>query len=236
MKREFLIERQGKSFVLFAGLLDAAHEKGLKSIRTQLLQAPGPGNGDTTIVSAEVEMEDGRVFAGIGDATPQNVGRNIVPHAIRMAETRAKARALRDALNIGGAALEELGGEDEDEPARPRQQPLRPQQPPPQQRRDVMPEPPAVDPPGQADEERHVPTPPNVDALAVSGANPLPPDETLAQLWTTAGDAVEYLRGLGVTDVGLPARTATAAELDAFINDARARARAIKARQPAGRR
>jgi hypothetical protein len=109
VKREFLIERQGRSFVLYAGLLDQAHEQGLRSIRTQLLQSPSPENGETTICQAVVEMGDGRVFSGIGDATPQNVGRNIVPHAIRMAETRAKARALRDAINVGAVALEELG-------------------------------------------------------------------------------------------------------------------------------
>src|SRR5438105_1136962 len=113
-----MIERQGRSFVLYAGLLAEAHDKGLKAIRTRLLQSPAPDNGDTTICAAEVELEDGRVFTGIGDATPQNVGRNIVPHAIRMAETRAKARALRDAINVGAVAVEELG-EVEDAPSAP---------------------------------------------------------------------------------------------------------------------
>jgi hypothetical protein len=108
-----MIERQGRSFVLYAGLLDAAHAKGLKSIRTRLVQSPAPENGDTTICLAEVELEDGRLFSGLGDATPQNVGRAIVPHAIRMAETRAKARALRDAINVGAVAVEELGDLDE---------------------------------------------------------------------------------------------------------------------------
>lgn len=49
-----------------------------------------------------METERGR-FTGIGDASPQNVSRGILPHAIRMAETRAKARAMRDATNVDGA-------------------------------------------------------------------------------------------------------------------------------------
>lgn len=109
----FVMDRQGKDFVTFSGLLDAAHRAGLSSIVTTLLQAPNEANGNTTIVHATVTMKDGDIFTGIGDANVGNVGKQIAPHAIRMAETRAKARALRDALNIGGAALEELGGEDD---------------------------------------------------------------------------------------------------------------------------
>jgi len=116
MRDEFMITRQGKQYVLFAGLLDAAHAQGLKGIDTELLQVPSPDNGSVAVVKATVEMEDGRTFSGIGDASPENVGRNIAPHVIRMAETRAKARALRDAVNVGATALEELGGEAGDEP------------------------------------------------------------------------------------------------------------------------
>lgn len=113
MREEFLITRQGKQFVLFAGLLDQAHSEGLKSIDTELLQVPDPDNGQVAIVKATCEMEDGRRFSGIGDASPDNVGRNIAPHVIRMAETRAKARALRDAVNVGATALEELSDGDD---------------------------------------------------------------------------------------------------------------------------
>ena len=117
MRDEFLITRQGKQYVLFAGLLDEAHGRGLRGIDTDIVQVPTEENGRVAVVKATVEMEDGRTFSGIGDASPDNVGRNIVPHIIRMAETRAKARALRDAVNVGAVALEELSDGDDAPPA-----------------------------------------------------------------------------------------------------------------------
>ena len=116
MKKEFIVERNGKSFVLYAGLLDQAHERGLKSVTTTLVQIPSDLNGQMAIVHATVETTQG-TFTGLGDAAPDNVSRMMVPHLIRMAETRAKARALRDAVNVGVTALEELG--DLDEPSSP---------------------------------------------------------------------------------------------------------------------
>ena len=117
MRDEFMITRQGKQYVLFAGLLDEAHSRGLRGIDTELVQVPDEANGNVAIVKATAEMEDGSHFSGIGDASPENVGRNIVPHIIRMAETRAKARALRDAVNVGATALEELSDGDDAPPA-----------------------------------------------------------------------------------------------------------------------
>jgi hypothetical protein len=116
LRDEFLITRQGKQYILFQGLLDEAHTRGLRGIDTELLQVPDPDNGQVAIVKAVCEMEDGRKFSGIGDASPENVGRNIAPHVIRMAETRAKARALRDAVNVGATALEELSEGDDAPP------------------------------------------------------------------------------------------------------------------------
>src|ERR671917_1658592 len=117
-----MITRQGKQYVLYQGLLDEAHARGLRGIDTELVQVPTTENGNVALVKAVVEMEaaDGsegsRTFSGIGDASPENVGRNIVPHIIRMAETRAKARALRDAVNVGATALEELSDGDDAPP------------------------------------------------------------------------------------------------------------------------
>lgn len=115
MRKEFMVERQGRAFCLYAGLLDLAHQQGLKSIHTELVQIPSEANNRVAICTATVVLEkDGveRTFNGIGDAAPNNVAPAMQSCLIRMAETRSKARALRDAVNIGVAAFEELGDED----------------------------------------------------------------------------------------------------------------------------
>ncbi len=93
--------------ISFKGLLSIAHDEGLRSVRTRLVQIPSEENGKTAIAFSIVQTHRG-VFTGIGDANPSNVNRRIVPHLVRMAETRATARALRLAVNIGEVALEEL--------------------------------------------------------------------------------------------------------------------------------
>jgi hypothetical protein len=99
-----------KEVVTYQGLLSKAHEDGLVRVRTKLLQVPDDANGRTAITKAVIETAKGR-FEAIGDASPENVNSFITPHLIRMAETRAKARALRDAVNIGVVSFEELDGD-----------------------------------------------------------------------------------------------------------------------------
>jgi len=99
-----------KEVVTYPGLLSKAHEEGLQRIATKLLQVPSDENGRTAIAKALIETTKGR-FEAIGDASPENVSTFIAPHLIRMAETRAKARALRDAVNIGIVSFEELDGD-----------------------------------------------------------------------------------------------------------------------------
>ena len=101
------ITLNGREYILFAGLLDEAHRQGLNAVKTCLLHVPTKEQ-PLAVVSAEVTTSKG-TFHGLGDASPDNVNEWIAPHLIRMAETRAVARAFRFATNVSMTADEELG-------------------------------------------------------------------------------------------------------------------------------
>ncbi len=111
LNEKFIINLQGKSYVTYEGLLDLAHQKKLRSIEVELIQIPSPDNNMIAICKATATTED-QVYTDLGDASPQSVNSTIVPHIIRMASTRAKARVLRDLTNIGMTSYEEISLDD----------------------------------------------------------------------------------------------------------------------------
>ena len=102
-----------RDVVRYAALLNRAHDEGLKSIKTKLVQVPAETNNLVAVATAEVETEKG-IFSGTADASPANTTSRMERYLIALAETRAKARALRDAVNIGVVSLEEIVGENGD--------------------------------------------------------------------------------------------------------------------------
>ena len=109
-RRGFIVTLQRKDFILYTGLIVLAHERGLVSIETEPVQLDF--ENARFIFKAVVTGKDGQRFTGYGDATRHNVSKMILPHAIRMAETRTKARALRDfaaGTGLSLTAFEELG-------------------------------------------------------------------------------------------------------------------------------
>jgi hypothetical protein len=119
LSREHIMEQHGRRYVLFSGLLALAHEEGLTRVTTTLVQIPNESNGNVAICHATVETTKGS-FDGIGDASPTNVGRAIVPHLIRMSETRAVARAFRVAVNVGEALADDPSDDASEPSAAPR--------------------------------------------------------------------------------------------------------------------
>lgn len=146
--KKFLIERQGKQVVLYQGLLDLAHEMGLVSLRSEVLQFPNMDNGGTCYAMATAIFKrngEEMIFQDFADANAGNVTpamKNCIP---RMAATRAKARCLRDGTNCGVTAFEELGDDHQEEQ---NQQFRRGQSPSPQRDEYTGQRPPNVDPDG----------------------------------------------------------------------------------------
>lgn len=118
---KFIVDLKGKQFVTYEGLLDLAHQEGLTSIETNLIQIPSKDNDFMAIVQAKATTKD-KQFMGLGDCDNKSANSMIAPHKIRMAETRAKARALRDLTNVGMTAIEELGDDVEVTPNTPKLQ------------------------------------------------------------------------------------------------------------------
>ena len=113
LDERFIMNLKGKDFVLYSGLLDLAHQKGIRSITVEAVQFPTKDNGMEAICKATTEAANGEVFTDWGDANPKNVNSTVANHILRMASTRAKARTFRDFSNIGMTCLEELGDTDD---------------------------------------------------------------------------------------------------------------------------
>jgi hypothetical protein len=94
----------GKEFIEYQGLLAMAHEQGLTELGSGFMTV----SETLAIAFAWATFKDGRKFWDAGDATPNNVHAQVKAHFPRVALTRAKARVLRDALNIGMVSVEEL--------------------------------------------------------------------------------------------------------------------------------
>jgi predicted nucleic acid-binding Zn finger protein len=109
LDERFITTIEGKDFVYYAGLLDLAHQKSLLKMEVEAIQYPNESNQFTAICSATAHTSYGGIFSDIGDASPNNCNFKVAKHLLRMASTRAKARALRDLTNIGMTCLEELG-------------------------------------------------------------------------------------------------------------------------------
>jgi hypothetical protein len=81
-----------------------AHNRGLVNLSAHFISV----TPDLALAEATAEFADGKIFMECADATPGNVGPTVRAHYPRIALTRAKARCLRDALNISVCSVEEM--------------------------------------------------------------------------------------------------------------------------------
>lgn len=103
-----------EDMISFEDLLNIAHEKGIQSIKSEVIMIEIEKK--CAVFKCTVTDPKGKIFEAHGDATMDNVpNKNIAPHFIRLAETRALARALRFYTNNGMVADVELTDKDKKE-------------------------------------------------------------------------------------------------------------------------
>ena len=78
---EYLITIKGKQFVLYAGLRWLAGQHGLVARDVEPISV----TAELAVFQAIATFDTGRRWSEIGDASPDNVGKSIAPHFIRMA-------------------------------------------------------------------------------------------------------------------------------------------------------
>lgn len=123
---EFVVRiggKNGKDAVLYAGLIALAHEdERFGGIRAYVTQYPNSNNGGMCFARSEIHDKNGNIIGmEEADATKTNCGKMTAASFPRMACTRAKARALRDFLNIGMVCAEEVPSGFEPDKASPKQ-------------------------------------------------------------------------------------------------------------------
>jgi len=112
--KRYVTNIQGKQHVGYAGLMWAARRRfvphGFTLSERWVFNDQGLSlaEAELRIISAQSAADE--IWIGSGDASPGNVSDRVKPHFRRMALTRAKSRALRDALGIEDAAAEEVMG------------------------------------------------------------------------------------------------------------------------------
>jgi len=97
-------------YVTHAGLLRLAHRNHCSGIRTSLERHCSDPSSSRWVFKAIVYNSAlSKGFVGYGDADPSNVSSLVHGAEMRVAETRAVNRALRNAYGIGLCSVEELG-------------------------------------------------------------------------------------------------------------------------------
>jgi hypothetical protein len=104
---KYVINVKGKEYLSYKGLLAYAHKNGL--LNMWIMESTINADKKTAIIQVKVQIADGLdqvlEFEGLGSSGFD--GQDYQGRFVEVAHTRAKARALRDALNINMETLEE---------------------------------------------------------------------------------------------------------------------------------
>lgn len=115
LTEEELKTKDGKEFVYLRGLERLARARGVTSKAVKVHTSPTVDN-PIAVVSVEYTFKDGATWSSVADCTVKSAKEGFGKYLTAMAESRAKARALRDAFGISLCSVEEIGTPSAQEP------------------------------------------------------------------------------------------------------------------------
>lgn len=118
-RNKFIINigKGGAEAIKVDGLIALAHEKGIKSMKTKIIQFPSQENqftciASTTVIGYDYNPATGKVeeveYEDFADANPNNCTAMTKNSYIRMASTRSVGRTLRKYTNIDMVCSDEI--------------------------------------------------------------------------------------------------------------------------------
>jgi hypothetical protein len=116
LRPEEILKKDGREYVFLRGLERLAKERGISEATSRILATPSP-ESPCAVVTYGFRFYDGGYYEGSADATINNCDKGFRLYLTAMAESRAKARALRTAFGISLCSVEEIAAEpvEEDE-------------------------------------------------------------------------------------------------------------------------
>lgn len=98
---------KGKDFVYLRGLEKLARARGVREKQVKVHCTPTADNM-IAVVSVSYVFSDGARWESVADCTAKSAKEGFAKYLTAMAESRAKARALRDAFGISLCSVEEI--------------------------------------------------------------------------------------------------------------------------------
>lgn len=105
-REKYITIFEGNDLISYEGLRKLAHDK-IQKIFVNMISIPDETRR-YAIARATVYSTDGKIWQAIGDASHENCAPEVVPYLIRIAEIRAKGRAMREMLGLDIIMLEEV--------------------------------------------------------------------------------------------------------------------------------
>lgn len=108
-------DNRGNIYIKHSELLNAAKKvfKGIKKRVAEVLQTPEKNNNWSATVKVSYLFGNGILWTGTADCRKSTAQEGFKSYTTALAETRASARALRDALGIEFCSTEELSEEED---------------------------------------------------------------------------------------------------------------------------